>query len=206
MKLSTEQSHTLASLLVNFSDESVAGILSQYSPAQRQQIERALETVRLSPGTCAPERHLVEFVQWLAHQSEATSAARMTPTTGRAAAHLQTPLRTATTPRHDACQPHAEPDGESPALALEQLMTLTDAELDRVLEYAPADMTIDMLGCCPEAFRARVLSRLTDDEVDYVSMRIDADQPVTYDDMAARILDYRDCAERLLNKETSDEI
>ena len=154
MSLNHHQQSEIAALLGQFSAGTVDAVLNQFDMETRQLIRQSLAA---PPAGRSPGHVLNEFADFLFFGRDEAVTSSRNPS--------------ATTAGRDASEP----------ADFRRLFDMDDTAIDSLLAYAPPELTIQVLCCSPTRFIERVLSRLSDEEADTVTRRINESPPMEYD-------------------------
>ncbi len=163
MQLNSEQQTRFTNLLSGFAPATAELILSRFDEESRNLIRQSLATRRTAGPADDVLQEFAEFLYFC--RQPAQSPRDIGPNSGG-----------------DRGEP-AAPATTTVQIGFQTVLNLDDASIDALLAAAPAELTIQTLCCSPRSFIQRVLARLSDEEAEIVTQRINEAGPRDFDQM-----------------------
>ncbi|MDG2014528.1 MAG: FliG C-terminal domain-containing protein [Pirellulaceae bacterium] len=177
VKLTTQQTHQLARLLVNFRRETVMLLLQGFDQDTRLRAETQIDELK-AMGCHSDEGLLNDFADFLYFDPQT-----MQPSSPGI---LRPELRA----RSD----------RGLTLSFEQVLQWDNESLDQLLQAASPDLTIRVLTCSPQSFVERVLDRLSSEDSVRVRQQISETQSVDFSEMQKTHQQYCNLARDLMEQ------
>ncbi len=172
------------------STQTTESVLSRFDHETRIHVLKIINQ-QPQPGTPIRADLLQSFAEFLYFQPESSaeppkaSQSTLSPDSSRdTATSAQTRTR-----NHDVNQQQ---------LSFDSIMDLDDQSLDTLLRIASPDLTISALACSPHQFVVRVLSRLTPQEANMVTHKINTVSQINLDELTDTQTRFTNFANELL--------
>lgn len=173
-KFNTKQEKKIARLLLHFSSRTNSEILGRFDRTTRNRIREVMRDLHGS-GDDRSDESLQDFADFLYFEPKSRCPESVVPADRR-------------------------PPSDAQLISFIEVVRLPDEVLDKLLQAAPVELTLQVLCCSPESFVNRVVGRLSREDAVLVRQRLNETNSIDYSEMQSIHHEYCLVAQNLIQQ------